>query len=393
VSKHFLAQPEDEVGAGGAPVLFATHVLGHYLLAQELSKDLLQPLSSAAAGAVDRKIAGGQPPWQPLSLAAPARNSRRLSRASGLADTVDVEDATSAALEDMASAAFNFIVGDDSATAFYPHKPLVLSDADSISSRRGRVVWTSSRAATARWLDMERLAPPSLTVSNGRATITGCSGLEAAHRSGKASVGEAYGEAKYFLDLLNAAVGDHPERLNHVPSFCICPGFVDTDMSPAFFKLFIPFMKVVRCYADGFNITGERGAHASITAAVRPAGLLRADQKYVMEDGQLVPAQLNRGTFPLPWKLREAAYRTTSEWTKVWRAVAAKDAPAAAAGAKTPLALPVAGTPRGRTGAAATPALTSPLASPLASPAPGSASGRIRGRSMEARKAKPKTPQ
>lgn len=50
----FLAQPEDDVGACGAPTLFATHVLGHLLLMQELAP----LLNSRADGSKSGKGAG-----------------------------------------------------------------------------------------------------------------------------------------------------------------------------------------------------------------------------------------------------------------------------------------------------------------------------------------------
>lgn len=40
-SRHFLQQPDDDVGVCGAPSLFATHVLGHVLLAEECRRFML----------------------------------------------------------------------------------------------------------------------------------------------------------------------------------------------------------------------------------------------------------------------------------------------------------------------------------------------------------------
>ena len=36
-----------------------------------------------------------------------------------------------------------------------------------------------------------------------------------------------------------------------VPTTVICPGFVDTDMAPPFFKLFLPVMAALRCVLVG----------------------------------------------------------------------------------------------------------------------------------------------
>jgi NAD(P)-dependent dehydrogenase (short-subunit alcohol dehydrogenase family) len=64
-SHHFVANPPDDIGACGAPAVFATHVLGHYMLAQQCEK-LLQPLvhvrGSPRSDAWD-KARGGRIIW------------------------------------------------------------------------------------------------------------------------------------------------------------------------------------------------------------------------------------------------------------------------------------------------------------------------------------------
>lgn len=114
-SSHFLQQPVDTPVACGAPSLFATHVLGHVLLAEECKSLLL--VDSAT---------GGLPP-----------------------------------------------------------------------SRLGRIVWTSSRAASAVMLRWESLAPPA---APGQP-----SGLETDIAAGVQHT-ETYGQAKHSLDLLNVRV-------------------------------------------------------------------------------------------------------------------------------------------------------------------------------------------
>lgn len=117
-SKHFLRQPEDETVACGAPALFATHVLGHLLLAEEL-KPLL-----------------------------------RLAK---------------------------------------QHK-----------GETGRVIWTSSRAASRPQTSWARLAPPA---SYGKP-----SGLQVQlEEKGHRATGESYGEAKFLCDCLNVRMGREGE--------------------------------------------------------------------------------------------------------------------------------------------------------------------------------------
>lgn len=293
-SRHFLAQPEDEFGACGAPVMLATHVLGHYLLSEELAKDALLPLFPAAAGsaaAAGRKVAA--------TSATPVHHHARgrggFARGSAAADSSSEEEKASGS----------------SFPVYYPHSPLAPADVENMHSRGGRVVWTSSRAATAAHFDFARVAAPS--------SPAGKSGLQARRDIGVASPGESYGEAKYFADLLNAAVGSRGGIGGTVPTFAICPGFVDTEIAPPFFKAFLPFMKLFRCYASGFNITGEKGSHASIAAAIRPAHLLRPDRKYVMTRGELVPARDNRGFYAMPQHKQDIAFAVCQQWMQVWR--------------------------------------------------------------------------
>lgn len=46
--------------------------------------------------------------------------------------------------------------------------------------------------------------------------------------------------------LLQFAIDQH-ERAAGVRSAIICPGFVDTDVAPAFFRLFRPLLMHLRC--------------------------------------------------------------------------------------------------------------------------------------------------
>jgi NAD(P)-dependent dehydrogenase (short-subunit alcohol dehydrogenase family) len=100
-SAHFLGQPQDALGYGGSPATFATNVLGHLLLVEELAPLLAAAAAAARSGAPlpagGRKGAGAAP--------APA--------------------------------------------------------AAGGSAAGGRVVWTGSRAATTALLEWAHLAPPA----------------------------------------------------------------------------------------------------------------------------------------------------------------------------------------------------------------------------------------
>lgn len=92
--------------------------------------------------------------------------------------------------------------------------------------------------------------------------------------------------------------------------------------------------------AEGFNIYQELGAHVSIAAAlapVAPAGgssaaasdnsqLLRADRKYVLEAGELVPAR--RGAPRSTPADQQRMYELCRGWLNAWRAQVATDAAA-----------------------------------------------------------------
>ena len=72
----------------------------------------------------------------------------------------------------------------------------------------------------------------------------------------------------------------------------------------------------------GFNITSERGAHASLSAALAPSASLRSDKKYVTHAGALVPAV--DGAHALPLADQERMFKLCQEWMRVWQAHAAE---------------------------------------------------------------------
>lgn len=228
-SAHFLGQPQDEVGACGAPATFATNVLGHLLLVQELA-----PL-----------LGGGSSSPAPVSAASDVPGSKGKRARSRSTST---------------------------SRARAP-KPGAVAPAPAASAPVGRVVWTGSRAATEQLFEWKHLAPPSAP------------GQPSAHQawltSGGRYLGEAYGESKFATDLLNVSgikrrllVAPAPltirtSRHRHsdpasppsllppplqpalsrrapFPSVVICPGFIDTEITPPFFKAFIPLLRIVR---------------------------------------------------------------------------------------------------------------------------------------------------
>lgn len=176
-SAHFLQQPVDDAVACGAPSLFATHVLGHVMLVEQLvAAGLLADLPSSSAA---------------------AKGSASSSAAA---------------------------MPSDSAPA-----PL--------GSRSARIMWTSSRAACAPFLDWQHIAPPAAPGEK--------SPFQQAWAGPRPSKrhGETYGEAKHAADLVNAALG---RRLHQHPCFTICPGAVDTEIMPPFFKPFLALFTALR---------------------------------------------------------------------------------------------------------------------------------------------------
>jgi len=230
---HFLAQPLDAVGAGGAPSVFATNVLGHLLLAEEL---------------------------MPL-----------------------------------------------------------------LASARGGVVWTGSRAATAARCEWGHLAPPPLpapgeAAAPGGAAARRLSGHEAWLASRRRTQGEAYGESKWAMDLLSPALS---RRLAPgVRSAVVCPGFVDTEFTPPFFKAALPAARALRGVTEAFHIAPELGAHTCIAAALALSGgaELRPDRKYVLRIGRLVAA--GAGAPRTTEELQERMWDLCQQWLRVWREIA-----------------------------------------------------------------------
>jgi NAD(P)-dependent dehydrogenase (short-subunit alcohol dehydrogenase family) len=207
-SPHFLQQPPDEAVACGAPSLFATHVLGHALLVEQVAAaGLLNDIDASAAGGGAGKAA-----------------------AAGKQTTASRQGSASESKEAAAA-------GSDSARG---RSTAAAVAADAPGSRLGRIIWTSSRAACGPKLQWRHLEPPAAFGKPSQFEQHWLGGERRRH-------GETYGEAKHAADLLNAALG----RKLPFPCLSICPGAVDSEIMPAFFKPFLFIFKGLRCVRGG----------------------------------------------------------------------------------------------------------------------------------------------
>lgn len=118
-----------------------------------------------------------------------------------------------------------------------------------------------------------------------------------------------------------------------IPCLAICPGYVSTDLTPAFFKLGTPILTICRAFTPGFNITSERGANALLAVATAEPGSLRSDKKYVTAGERLVPAE--GGFYNLEKEEVERAWQLCSSWLQLWRQHAAAEAQKQAAARST----------------------------------------------------------
>jgi len=97
---------------------------------------------------------------------------------------------------------------------------------------------------------------------------------------------ETYGSTKFVLDAmvvrpLQSHTPPHPPPPSHplaqsvwarhdpvVPAFVICPGVVNTEITPTVFLPVAGILAALRGWLPGFNITPARGAAALVAAAV-----------------------------------------------------------------------------------------------------------------------------
>lgn len=276
--KSFLAQPIDDVGAAGCPVMLATHVLGHLQLVQEL-QPLMGPLQST-----------------------PGLNS---------------SDAGAGAM------------------------------SSKHDNRIGRVIWTGSTAADRANFDWGQLQPPAQAGQP--------SGFQDQLKARSVRLIDTYAQAKYAQDLLNVSgIQDVRKpvcvsRLQRVaaalsssltmsftsldtpssnpqaalarriinPTTVICPGFVDTELTPPFFKIGIPLFLATRAWCPSMNITGLRGTAAQVGAMVAPAGSLNPEEKWVLAEDKLAPAE--NGACHLPVEDQDRMWELCQQWLRVWK--------------------------------------------------------------------------
>ena len=174
-SPHFIAHPEDDVGSGGAPAVFATHVLGHLYLVKEAA-DLLAPLPTPMAE-------GAAAPADPLVWGPDFREGRIVWTGSRAASASQVR---------------------------WEHlEPPVLLQGTKTGPSGGRRGAPSPRrgAAGAVAIVATSVVSPSLdSPASWRERSGHERWLAATAAAGGPTHGEAYGEAKHATDLLNVGV-------------------------------------------------------------------------------------------------------------------------------------------------------------------------------------------
>ena len=238
-SSSFLQSSIDDIGACGAPSHFATHVLGHLLLVNEL-KPLLTSIAS---------------------------------------DSVSTTTTTTT----------------------------------TTTCREGRIIWTGSRSSVipAQPLAMSQLEPPiNLTSQSGFQKRLSNSHSQTQNEQAV----EVYGQAKYAQDLINAALS---RRLSNL-CVVICPGFVDTELTPPFFKLAIPFFKVTRKYTPSMVFSGLRGCapHVAMMIVDKPH-LIDANKKWVLSCNKII--QATEGAPYLAIEEQEKMWQYCEQWLKIWK--------------------------------------------------------------------------
>ena len=109
------------------------------------------------------------------------------------------------------------------------------------------------------------------------------------------------------------------------PCAVVCPGFVDTALTPPFFAVGLPLLRFVRRYAPSMVLTGRRGtaAHVSLMVAQIGGGLTAAalsESKWTLSPAgdRLVHAAV--GAPPLPLVEQERVWAMCQQWLAVWRA-------------------------------------------------------------------------
>jgi hypothetical protein len=118
------------------------------------------------------------------------------------------------------------------------------------------------------------------------------------------------------------------------PCIVICPGFVDTEMCPIFFKASVPFFQYIRAFTPGFNITGARGTAAHLAALLLPSESFSPYEKYVLQGGGIAPATNGVYFTPATRASGEAdaaiarAHTLVNDWLALWTSAARPSASA-----------------------------------------------------------------
>lgn len=170
--------------------------------------------------------------------------------------------------------------------------------------KASKVIWTGSRAASRAQTRWEHLAPPRSATDESAAQVW---------VRERIPHGETYGEAKHVTDLIAPALA----RRISAEVITICPGFVDTEMTPGFFRALLPFMHLVRFLAPGMNITPRRGIQAHLLTLAAAQGSLVPTLKYVCVAGALTHAV--NGFVISTVEEQERAYALCDAWLQLWR--------------------------------------------------------------------------
>ena len=145
------------------------------------------------------------------------------------------------------------------------------------------------------------------------------SGFQRLLAAGAATPIDSYGQAKYVQMLVNAALA---RRAGGALCAVVCPGFVATDLTPAFFNVCGPLIRLVRCLVPFMMVTGERGCapHLALMAEANPRSVA-SDAKWAMRGDCL--ERTTDGSPPLPLAEQERMWARAEQWMRVWRAAAA----------------------------------------------------------------------
>lgn len=178
--------------------------------------------------------------------------------------------------------------------------------------RLGRIIWTGSRSSASVQTDWKSLLPP---VKLGE-----LSGYQKQLKDKTNIRNDTYAQAKYAQDLINIELAKHVRT----PTAVLCPGFVATELTPAFFNMGIPLFTLIRKYAPSMTLTKFRGTAAHIALMVSPESLLREgiDRKWVLNGDRISPAVY--GNPSLYYADVQRMWNICNQWLTIWRESANK---------------------------------------------------------------------